>query len=93
MLKHGIVHNLPISFPLLLYNVRLTVIFPKGNIFHSLAFNSILSSDCSILSHRTDKTRWMEAFKPPVAEQEGETVYADWGKCTCYHQSSNDFSQ
>lgn len=26
----------------------------------------------------TDKTRWMEAFKPPVAEQEGETVYADW---------------
>jgi len=29
---------------------------------------------------RTDKTRWMEAFKPPAAEQEGETVYAAWGK-------------
>lgn len=29
---------------------------------------------------RTDKTRWMEAFKPPAAEQEGETVYASWGK-------------
>ncbi|KAJ7379711.1 Rho guanine nucleotide exchange factor 26 [Desmophyllum pertusum] len=26
----------------------------------------------------TDKTRWMEAFKPPAAEQEGETVYASW---------------
>lgn len=26
----------------------------------------------------TDKTRWMEAFKPPAAEQEGETVYATW---------------
>lgn len=35
----------------------------------------------------------MEAFKPPVAEQEGETVYADWGKYTCYHQSPYDFSQ
>lgn len=26
----------------------------------------------------TDKTRWVEAFKPPAAEQEGETVYASW---------------
>lgn len=37
---------------------------------------------------RTDKTRWMEAFKPPAAEQEGETVYASWGK-----DSSIDFSR
>ena len=33
-----------------------------------------------LLPFRTDKTRWMEAFKPPAAEQEGETVYASWGK-------------
>lgn len=26
----------------------------------------------------TDKTRWVEAFQPPTAEREGETVYASW---------------
>ena len=43
----------------------------------------------SVSDSRTDKTRWMEAFKPPTAEQEGETVYASWGKNSWTAQCKN----
>ena len=35
------------------------------------------------LISRTDKTRWIEAFKPSTGGKDGETVYESWGKDNC----------